>query len=259
MGLENTNGMRFHDEAWIQSMLSPLVVCGLPVLYVASVLLGAFYMRTREPFGLKGVMRVYNVVQIVTCTYMTIGLLPVVEGFWNPFGIDSAYDKQGEWFVFLHHLSKYLDWCDTLFIVLKRKRSQMSFLHIYHHATIGPVWGYLCMTGHSNGTIRYGAMINSLTHVFMYSHYLMTSYGIRNPLKAWLTRWQIMQFYSCFMHACLVYFTSWETQVPSNLALLQFVYQLTMIYLFSFKMNYVPSCVPDSYEETQRPRIKKMA
>merc|ERR1719281_2044254 len=115
---------------------------------------------------------------------MCWGLLPCL-GFPNLFGINSEFDQRGEWFVFVHYLSKYLDWFDTIFIVLKKKRAQLSFLHMYHHATIGPIWGWLCLLGVANGTVRYGAMINSLTHVFMYTHYLVTALGFRNPLKNW--------------------------------------------------------------------------
>merc|ERR1719421_747115 len=71
-----------------------------------------------------------------------------------------------------------MDWFDTLWITLKKNRKQMSFLHVYHHATISMVWGYLLWAGVGSGTVRYGAWINSLTHVIMYSHYLWTSFGI---------------------------------------------------------------------------------
>merc|ERR1719502_416842 len=118
-----------------------------------------------------------------------------------------------------------MDWFDTVSIVLKRKTSsQLSFLHLYHHATIGAVWGYLLYCGHGNGTAAYGAWINSLTHVLMYTHYLVTSFKINNPLKGLLTSWQIGQFYSCFAHACtmLFVFPEWETNVPIKFAWIQF-------------------------------------
>ena len=39
----------------------------------------------------------------------------------------------------VHFLSKF-DWFDTIWMVLKKKSfQQMSFLHLYHHATIGVV------------------------------------------------------------------------------------------------------------------------
>jgi elongation of very long chain fatty acids protein 4 len=237
-------GMKFHDQPWITAMLSPQVVFGVPFLYVTFILGLAKFMANRKALELKGIMNVYNVVQIVVCTYMTLGMLPVVQGWRNPFGIDTEYTAAGEWYVFVHYLSKYLDWFDTLFIVLKKKRAQLSFLHMYHHATIGPIWGWLCLLGIANGTIRYGAMINSWTHVLMYSHYLMTSLGFRNPLKAWLTRWQIAQFYSCFVHSVVVLASGWETKMAPSVAWMQFAYQSTMIYLFTFKMSFVPGYIP---------------
>jgi elongation of very long chain fatty acids protein 4 len=235
------------------SFLQPTVIFGTPALYVVFILGLAKFMASREALELKTVMNMYNLVQIVVCIYMTVGLFPVVEGWKNPFGVDSDYTAAGEWFVFVHHLSKYLDWCDTLFIVLKKKRAQLSFLHLYHHATIGPVWGWLLILGHGNGTVRYGAMINSVTHVFMYTHYLVTSLGFKNPLKAWLTRWQIAQFYSCFSHSVLVLASGWETKLTVSIAWMQFFYQVTMIYLFSFQMSYVPSWVPG---EAAKPKSK---
>merc|ERR1719329_677925 len=159
-------------------------------------------------------MQVYNVVQIVVCSYMTLGMFDVV-GWPNIFGINSPYTEAGEWFVFCHYLSKWLDWCDTLFIILKKNSAkQLSFLHVYHHATIGVVWGYL-----------------------------LTSMGLKNPMKSWLTTWQITQFWSCFAHAICVLFIwpSWDQNLDRNLAWLQFGYHITMIYLFTFKMSWVPA------------------
>ena len=29
---------------------------------------------------------------------------------------------------------------DTVFFVLRKKNNQISFLHVYHHATMFPIW-----------------------------------------------------------------------------------------------------------------------
>lgn len=252
-------GMKFHDQAWITSLLNPKVVFGIPFLYVAFILGLAKFMASRKALELKGAKMVYNVTQVVVCSYMTIGLFPVCQAWTNPFGIDSDFSAAGEWFVFVHYLSKYLDWCDTLFIVLSKKRSQLSFLHMYHHATIGPIWGWLCLLGVANGTVRYGAMINSLTHVFMYTHYFVTSLGLRNPLKAWLTRWQIGQFYSCLIHSIIVLVSGWETKMSPSVAWMQFVYQSTMVYLFTFKMAFVPGYIPLPEEKKTKKVAEKVS
>jgi len=228
-------------------LTTPVMLTVPSCVYVALAIMGGRFMATRSapvsPAILKPVMQLYNVVQIVVCSYMTIGMLDVV-GWPNVFGINSSYTEAGEWFVFCHYLSKWLDWCDTLFIILKKNSpKQLSFLHVYHHATIGVVWGYLLSIGHGNGTVRYGAFINSVTHVLMYTHYLVTSFGLRNPLKSYLTMWQISQFWSCFAHAiCLLFiWPSWDQNLFRELAWLQFGYHITMIYLFTFKMSWVPA------------------
>lgn len=234
--------MRFLTQAWVHFFLHPLVIFGIPILWLISVYALASYMTTRKAFNVKSYMQVYNVAQILLCGYMVYGLMPCIN-FPNLFGINTAFDVQGEWFVFVHYLSKFLDWFDTLWIILKKNRKQLSFLHVYHHATIPMVWGFLLHVGIGNGTIRYGAWINSLTHVIMYSHYLWTSLGWRNPYKGMITWWQIGQFYSCLLHAFAVRVLeeteSWEY------AWLQISYQVTMVYLFSRRLHWVPSCTPD--------------
>lgn len=40
------------------------------------------------------------------------------------------------WFYF----SKCLEMLDTIFFVLRKKNNQVSFLHVYHHASMFPLW-----------------------------------------------------------------------------------------------------------------------
>jgi len=242
--VDTSAGMRYFSEYnWT---VSPAMLVAPSCAYVVLAIAGHFAMQRFEtPSWVPTAMRAYNIGQIVLCLYMTAGLAPVL-GFPNVFGIGSAYSYHGEWFIFVHYLSKYFDWFDTLWMILKKKSSQqMSFLHLYHHATIGVVWGFLLSTGHGNGGCRYGAWVNSLTHVLMYSHYLWTSFGYSNPFKKLLTTWQIFQFYTCFAHAvCVLFiFSSMEIYVPIKLAWLQFAYHITMVYLFTFKLHWVPKCL----------------
>lgn len=239
--------MRFHDETWMNLLTTPIFFFGLPALWVLAVFFLVHLMMDRPPVAVKRFMQIYNVVQIVVCLYMTWGLYPVCTSFLNPFGVNTEFDKAGEWFVFVHYLSKYLDWFDTLWIVLSKKRQQLSFLHIYHHGTIVPVWGILLHAGVGSATTRYGALVNSITHVIMYSHYFWTSMGLRNPFKKYITLWQITQFYSCIAHAFGVFF--FDRTKCREFAWVQVLYQITMVYLFSWKMAYVPECVPDFSSE----------
>jgi len=241
--------MRFHTDGWMNALVHPYVFTGLSILWVLAVYVLARYMRTRDVMNVRRFVQVYNVAQILLCGYMVYGLMPCIR-FPNLFGLNTDYDADGEWFVFVHYLSKYMDWFDTLWILTKKNRHQLSFLHVYHHATIGMVWGFLLHNGIGSGTSRYGAWINSLTHVIMYSHYLWTSFGLKNPFKRFITSWQIFQFYSCLVHAALV--RSIEQSETWEYAWLQLSYQITMVYLFSKKLTWVPECTPDFTQKLKK-------
>ena len=42
--------------------------------------------------------------------------------------------------IWWYYFSKLLEFMDTIFFVLRKKNSQISFLHVYHHATMFPIW-----------------------------------------------------------------------------------------------------------------------
>ena len=223
------------------------ILYGLPVMYLGTVMLLSRYMRNQKAWDLSRVMQIYNIVQIILCAYMVQGLFQ----FPNVFAINTERSARVEWFVLVHYLSKYLDWCDTIFMCLRKKEDQISFLQIYHHATISIVWGYVLSIGWGSGTVSYGAMINSVTHVLMYTHYCAAAVGLRNPFKRYLTMFQISQFWSCQLHAWIVafgtyqtFFPSWhETVYPQHLASIQVAYHVTMIYLFTFRLRWAPAWI----------------
>lgn len=230
----------------LQSLYTPYVLFILPSSYLSYVFIYTYSYRNNlliPSIITPDFIKAYNIFQIVLCSYMTYGLMPVVsQGIYNPFGINIPYTDTLEWFMIVHYLSKYVDWIDTYIIIQKQKQNQLSFLHVYHHSTVPVIWGFMLYNGHANGTVTFGAWINSLTHVIMYTHYLVTSYGIRNPFKKYVTYWQISQFYFCLMHAILlVSFPEWDKQLEPGYAWIQLFYHISLIILFTKYMSYVPS------------------
>jgi elongation of very long chain fatty acids protein 4 len=229
------------------------VLFGLPALYVACVMVASRVflanpklrvvkasVKDGESLNLYNyVVIAYNVVQIAVCGWMVWGLAPVLTAGKLPwFGLGLEYSAEIEKFVFVHFLTKMLDWFDTLFMLVEGK--EVSFLHVFHHATIGVVWGYLLSIGHGNGTAAYGAWINSVTHVIMYTHYLVTALGFNNPLKAQVTQFQLAQFMSCIVHALLV-LTREDAGCPHVFGLFQISYHITMLLLFGWNMKWFPA------------------
>jgi elongation of very long chain fatty acids protein 4 len=191
-------------------------------------------MINKNPFILKKPLIIYNIIQILLNIYMIQGLIniPIITfNHINIFGLNIKFNDNLKYFTYIHYLSKYLDYCDTWFIILKKKENQLSFLHVYHHSSITVIWGFLINIGIGNGTVSFGCLINSIIHFFMYSHYLWTSFGYNNPFKKFITQSQISQFYICFVHSILVLL--YETNIPIYYAFIQIIYQIQMILLFS--------------------------
>jgi elongation of very long chain fatty acids protein 4 len=200
-------------------------------------------MKNKEPFILKKPLIFYNIIQILLNIYMIQGLinLPIITfNHINIFGLNTKFNDNLKYFTYIHYLSKYLDYCDTWFIILKKKEKQLSFLHVYHHSSVVVIWGYLIHNDVGNGTASFGCFINSIIHLFMYSHYLCTSFGYNNPFKKYITRAQLFQFVICFIHSLVV--IGIEDIVPKKYAIIEMLYQTSMIILFSkfYYKSYTP-------------------
>ena len=148
----------------------------------------------------------------------------------------------------VHFLSKFLDYVDTLLIIIGKKDVQLSVLHVYHHCSISMVWGYLIYIGKANGTVCFGAWINAIVHSIMYTYYGLTAHSYKGervfntkPFKPYVTSVQLTQFCLCITHALVV--MGLEENISFNLAALQFGYHCTMIALFGqfFYKTYVVS------------------
>jgi hypothetical protein len=178
---------------------------GLGYLAVVLALHRAMAHRKTPVSIPKGVLVLYNVVQVVVNAYVAYAIAHAVGGWVFGLGVrESPAVRHG---VYLHYLCKYLDMFDTVIIALRKKSEQLSFLHLYHHSTIVVVWGWVVHTWPAEGSsavYSYGAWINSVVHVVMYFYYGLTAVGIRPPFKKAVTIFQLSQFGSCIVHALAV-------------------------------------------------------
>ena len=232
-------GEKVMDFPLYDFFVSKQTMAVMLALYLGMIVVLRKYMVGRTPYALNGPMKVYNFAQVALNVYMIWGLC-VLSSVTNLFGINEGYTARLEYFVWVHYMSKFLDYFDTVFIILRGKeKEQLSFLHVYHHASIGMIWGALLYMGHGNGTAGFGALINSVIHFMMYSHYLWTSYGFKNPFKQMITQAQLIQFAMCIAHAVCV--LAYETILPRHMAWAQFVYHIQMLVLFGhfYRKSYI--------------------
>ena len=147
--------MQFLKGDFYEILVARETMLGMLAGYLLMIVGLRNHMKSRPAYSLKFIMQVYNFVQVILNVYMIWGLcvLPFMSETPNLFGINAKYTERLEYFVFIHYISKYLDYFDTVFIILRGKeRQQLSFLHVYHHASIGMIWGSLLYIGHGNGT-----------------------------------------------------------------------------------------------------------
>lgn len=214
----------------MNALIKPMVFLNVPIVYLGLVHLGVKFMKTRKAVGAKWLKVLYNAFQVLFSLYVLKGLLPLVS-LSDPFGI-NVVNKALEPYVFLHYISKFVDFIDTFFIVIGKKDQQLSFLHLSHHATILPLFGFILYIGAGGTTAAFGALINSFVHAVMYFHYLITTLGLKNPLKKYITNLQLLQFMMCELHvvAALLFCKS---QLICDIANIQLIYHIFMLYEFS--------------------------
>mmetsp|Transcript_32447 Transcript_32447/g.55291 ORF Transcript_32447/g.55291 Transcript_32447/m.55291 type:complete len:355 (-) Transcript_32447:171-1235(-) len=149
-------------------------------------------------------MVIYNVAQVFLNGWMVYEMVSAVLYRGHPFiGSRSlsgvAINSGASYAVWVHYCDKYLEFFDTYFMILRGKMDQVSFLHIYHHTTIAWAW-WIAMTYSPGGDIYFGALLNSLIHVLMYSYYALALMKVSCPWKRYLTQAQLLQFTSVVIY-----------------------------------------------------------
>lgn len=151
------------------------------------------------------------------------------------------------------YVSKILEFADTGFFILRKKWSQLSFLHVYHHSSMFIICWIVVKwipTGSSKSiaspspssstlsinlrTAFVPALMNSFVHIIMYGYYSLSALGPRLYPYLWWKRYltvlQLLQF---------AFGLAWGTQAIVNrceyqpwLSYTGVAYMLSFLFLF---------------------------
>lgn len=218
-------------------------------------------------------MVIYNVAQVFLNGWMVYAIIDALVNKGHPFVgnrslVGVAVSSGSSYAVWVHYCDKYLEFFDTYFMVLRGKMDQVSFLHIYHHTTIAWAW-WIALRFSPGGDIYFGALLNSIIHVLMYSYYALALLKVNCPWKRYLTQAQLLQFTSVVVYTIYTayqhfYFTSHDaTETQPSLGTYYFccgvqVFEMVSLFvLFSifYKRSYSKkgsaTKKPDSESEDQ--------
>uniref|UniRef100_A0A182KGV3 Elongation of very long chain fatty acids protein n=1 Tax=Anopheles christyi TaxID=43041 RepID=A0A182KGV3_9DIPT len=218
----------------------PLMLLLGTYLYVV-LYAGPRFMAQRKAFDLRKLIRVYNVAQVLINSVIFLWIVIKMFVVYRDYNFScqvchytTDYRGMEEMYLsYSYFLLKVLDLADTVFFVLRKKQSHVSFLHVYHHTVmvLGSYFGMLYVPG--GHAIMLG-MWNTLVHAVMYLYYFVSSYGSQYSgwWKKHLTRMQLLQFIHLAFHFGIPLFFNRECKFPRFWMGLGFLQALFILGLF---------------------------
>lgn len=204
--------------------LSLEVLVYIQCVYIFGVVLfGMRVLRTLHPQGLvsgaavshfRVLVAIYDWIQIViNCLILIVIILEpeLIIFAWKHIG-EVNYVVINDHHRILISLGiiwywlKVLDLVDTALFIGRGKYNHVTFLQVYHHASM-VVLVWLCIHYVPVTQSLFYAGINSFVHVIMYTYYMFTALGRPLRCKRTITRVQMSQFvYMALLTAWLLIF-----------------------------------------------------
>jgi hypothetical protein len=131
---------------------------------------------------------------------------------------DKAMEHIAVYHVFLY--SRILELIDTLWITLRKKNRQITFLHVFHHSfVLNMTWFYFKLA--PGGSSAMFPIVNGMVHTIMYVYYILSTFESMKPYLWWkkyVTKLQLFQFIVLGVHFAVAASTP-NCQYPRALSL----------------------------------------
>ncbi|XP_046390288.1 elongation of very long chain fatty acids protein AAEL008004-like isoform X2 [Ischnura elegans] len=205
---EKNGDPRVRDWFLMSSPLPTLIIC-FTYVYLVKVL-GPRIMGNRKPLELRRVLIGYNFFQVVFSTWLFYECL--MGGWLHHYSFrcqpvdysDNPVANRMVHACWWYYFSKFTEFMDTIFFVLRKKNQHVSTLHVIHHGCMPmSVWFGVKFTpgGHST----FFGLLNTFVHIIMYFYYMMAAMGPKYQKYIWwkkyLTSLQMVQFIAIMVHA----------------------------------------------------------
>ncbi|XP_050393077.1 elongation of very long chain fatty acids protein 1 [Patella vulgata] len=206
---------------YITSLQSFPVFCG----YLLIIALSGLWQKYTSRLNLRPFLILHN---FGCCLVSLITLCGFLYGVYLS---GSIYSKTPSSFLklcfWLYWTTKNVELLDTVFMILRHRSRQISFLHVYHHSSM------LLLSNIAYNSYYWPAIasilaLNSFVHVVLYLYYGLSALRPQNPpqWKKQVTQIQILQFVFGFVLAFYGY-------ANGHYCIYSIFYNSTMMVLFS--------------------------
>lgn len=90
-------------------------------------------------------------------------------------------------------MSKYTEFLDTIFFVLRKKNNQITVLHVVHHGAM-PLITYLGLRFVAGGHATFFGFLNTFVHIIMYSYYFLAAFGPKYQKYLWWKKYITVKY-----------------------------------------------------------------
>lgn len=191
---------------FIDRGLGPIITLVLCYLIFVTKL-GPMIMDKRQAFSLRAPIRIYNFINIFVNGWLSYQMILKASyglDFFRCIALEPKYSEYAR-LADLIILSRVIDFLDTIFFVLRKKYTQVTGLHMFHHSVM-PIVLYIISMDSMTGFSAFPILINSVVHVVMYFYYFLATYESLKPYLWWknlITIMQILQFIAIILYCTL--------------------------------------------------------
>ncbi|XP_054719824.1 elongation of very long chain fatty acids protein 7-like [Uloborus diversus] len=221
-------------------MQTPFPGLAMIIAYIYFVkVAGPQFMKKRKPYDLRTIMAIYNaaLVFINLLVFFGIGWYGYFNGYslkCQPVDYSNRHSavrmaQVGYYF----YLTKFVEFADTIFFVLRKKDNQISALHVIHHSIV-PFSLWFGVKFAPGGYNAFFPFLNSFVHVIMYTYYAVAALGGKYKKyliwKKYMTYIQLSQFVCVIIYAISLYYH--KCDVSTTFIAMNFVHALLFLGLF---------------------------
>uniref|UniRef100_A0A6M2DY60 Elongation of very long chain fatty acids protein n=1 Tax=Xenopsylla cheopis TaxID=163159 RepID=A0A6M2DY60_XENCH len=220
-------------------------------------------MKNREAFDLRRVLVIYNLFQTVFSAWIFYEYLQ--SGWWGHYSfrcqpVDYSTSEIALrmantcwWYYF----SKFTEFFDTIFFILRKKNEHVSTLHVIHHGCM-PFSVWMGLKFAPGGHSTFFALLNTFVHIIMYSYYMVAAMGPKYAKYIWwkkyLTTLQMVQFVVIMTHQFQLLWT--ECDYPRVFMVWIALHGIMFLFLFSdfYKVKYSVKSKDKKCKEEDEPK-----